>query len=228
MKISDVERKIVNDYLTRDDVSNVDYPCLEACLHLYDLNIGIISASCNKESSYAHIVIDYDGLSDENKEIVSILLKDGYIQYNSYRYEICLPVKSDDDVKVISDYLMNVAAYFKDQDILSSKYFITNMAFYNNIFLNDKRIKSICKEFGLERCYLHMDLDGDVTIDDDSFYRISDLQTFIKKIDSILTEEYNKYIELGLVDFERGIIYKNQELAQKHYNYIENRKVMRK
>lgn len=60
---------------TKEDLSMlVEPPLLEACEELYDMNINTVMSSANSkdvETGTAYIDIEFDSLSDENKEIAS-------------------------------------------------------------------------------------------------------------------------------------------------------------
>lgn len=108
-----------------------DEGCLEACELLYDLNIQTINSGANVDGnenteSNAFIGISYDTLSDENKKIVSELIKKGIIdgirepdlRNDKSMFSISVPIKSDDLVGDVSDKLMMIASYFVQQDVL--------------------------------------------------------------------------------------------------------------
>ena len=67
---------------SRDDLRKiVEEPCIAACLYLYDKNIFTINSSANKQNigNNGTIGIHYDSLSEENKEVVKQLAKDGIV-----------------------------------------------------------------------------------------------------------------------------------------------------
>lgn len=108
-----------------------DEACVKACELLYDLNIRTFSSGANVDgkensTSEAFILISYDTLSDENKNIVKKLISEGIIEKivdNSGRGEgntinISVPINSDDLVGNVSDKLMALANCFVQQDVL--------------------------------------------------------------------------------------------------------------
>ena|SRR3989344_6859877 len=60
--------------LRKENISElVELPLIKACQNLYDKNIKTLESSANfadVNRGYAHIVIDYNSLSEENKQII--------------------------------------------------------------------------------------------------------------------------------------------------------------
>jgi hypothetical protein len=99
----------------------VEEPLLEACEIFYDKNIQTESTSANKEDfsrgNNAHIVLNYDTLSDENKEIA---LKYGkvneYGQWEKWQgVQILIPIDAKTTDKEVSKRAIEIANAFKKQ-----------------------------------------------------------------------------------------------------------------
>lgn len=120
--------------ISRDYIAlYADEACLEACELLYDLNIQTYTSGANTDGLDnkcwdGFIGIIYDTLSDENKQIVELmiekkiiepvgLLRDGKTKAISLR----VPLTSRSTVGEISDKLMSLASFFKEQDVLYAR-----------------------------------------------------------------------------------------------------------
>ena len=116
----------------RDAISlYADEPCVEACQLLYDLNIKTYTSSGHvdgKENANgeAYIGINYDSLSERNKEIANDLISQGIIDSigdnsargNGLTISLSIPIKSDSLVGDVSDKLVQLASLFQPQDVL--------------------------------------------------------------------------------------------------------------
>lgn len=134
MKIKDVSKISENDGLTvlRENLQViVELPCLEACLDLYGKNIRTIESNGNlegseKSSGIATIMIDYDCLSNQNKEIVRELCEKKIIdgitadrgRYKTYIFTIDVPMSRESDVFDISEQFKKISSFFVEQDVL--------------------------------------------------------------------------------------------------------------
>ena len=118
--------------VTRDKLHTIiEIPCLEACLELYDKNIRTISSNGNLKfddntDGIAYIMVDYNSLSEENKEIAIDLSNKGIISsidefpgrdIGPY-FNIKVPMNSESEVSYISSNLLKVASLFMEQDVL--------------------------------------------------------------------------------------------------------------
>ena len=69
---------------TRDDLKEIaEEPCLKACQQLFDKNIETMDSGCNGEncSDRAYIVINYDTLDENNKQIANRLVSQGKVKF---------------------------------------------------------------------------------------------------------------------------------------------------
>lgn len=108
--------------LSREDlVKLVEAPLLEACEELYDKNIKTLWSSANKENlehgGYANIQIDFDTLSDKNKEIA---LKFGKLselhgEKNKKSIELRFPLTKNTTVGEIRTMAHQVVSQFEKQ-----------------------------------------------------------------------------------------------------------------
>ncbi|MBR4106451.1 MAG: hypothetical protein IKK52_04030 [Alphaproteobacteria bacterium] len=70
--------------VTRDNLKDVvEEPCLKACQILFDKNIETMDSGCNGEncSNCAYIIINYDTLSNANRQIADKLVENGKVKF---------------------------------------------------------------------------------------------------------------------------------------------------
>lgn len=103
---------------TREEVVKyVELPLLQACLDLWDKNIRTLSTSANARDivvGIANITLDYNSLSDANKEIAQGL---GEIieWYDTLAVSINYPIASQTLLSELSQRAIESAALFKKQ-----------------------------------------------------------------------------------------------------------------
>ena len=133
MKVKDVKdifyfSKIINHKSEINKI--VEVPLIDICKYLFDINIPttMTNANAKKWNNSAYITIDYDLLSQENKEIVDKLFS--YYPNNfkfghfSTRHEhnevhITLPITEETEIKTIQKFFWNITRLFKIQDVQS-------------------------------------------------------------------------------------------------------------
>lgn len=227
MKVKDVEAKHISGFgnlFTRDKFKdNVELPCLEACLYLYDLNIRTMSTNCNKEEPNVYIMIDFGSLSDENKEIARNLANEGKLFLNEEDNEhlncgIKFSASLEDDVDEISNKLLKIVKYFQIQDVLSKKFKMTKINFLNRTLRNEEVVAPGFK--------FEIDDDGEISLcyyGDRLWFSEIELD-IMKNIVNHCYELYDEMIEKNMVDLETGDVFENEELAKKHQDYLEKNK----
>ena len=115
-------------------------------LDLFKKNIWTISndtACCINEESIgmSNIIIDYDSLSSENKELVSELVSKGIASIDSendgiilskvnQRVTIYFPTKKEDTVEELSNRIMSAIGRFEKQLFLHGRYTANDMKQY--------------------------------------------------------------------------------------------------
>lgn len=103
-----------------------DEPCVEACQKLYDLNIETFTSGGHVTDilKNAFIGIVYDTLSEENKKIVADMINLGIIDKidnnrgRGLAVNLVVPINSESLVGEVSDKLLALASFFKQQDVL--------------------------------------------------------------------------------------------------------------
>ena len=119
---------------------------LEAMLDLFKKNIMTISNDTDccingANIGMSNIMIDYDSLSSENKELVSELIAEGIAEIDSAndreipskinrRVTIYFPTKNADTVEELSNRIMDVIGKFKKQVFLYGRYTVNDMKQY--------------------------------------------------------------------------------------------------
>lgn len=104
----------------------VELPILAVCEGLWDKNIKTCLSSANKTNigNVAQIVIDYDTLSDQNKEISERIGEKGTV--HGTRVTNCiylnLPISQDIEISFIAQHFMNLISQFKKQPLLWGYY----------------------------------------------------------------------------------------------------------
>ncbi|MFA6253559.1 MAG: hypothetical protein WC687_04840 [Patescibacteria group bacterium] len=106
---------------TREELTAlVEAPLLQACASLYDKNIRTLSSSANKgdiEGGAAHIIIDFDSLSETNKEIAKGLGE--LLTYDSEQaIKIEIPISPTTSPAEIEQAAQAIADKFQEQPIL--------------------------------------------------------------------------------------------------------------
>jgi len=108
----------------RDVIKNiVEFPLVKAVEELYDKNIRTTETTANRgdiaNRKKAVIVIDFDTLSEENKEIANKICKVGANKVDEYNYaEISFPVDDSTTVQEIEDRMLTATQQFKIQPLL--------------------------------------------------------------------------------------------------------------
>ena len=209
-QIQESPRKVL---LRKDFPSYVELPCLEACLYLYDLNIHTYSSGCNKVNyDNAHIMIYYDDLSDENKEVVERLIAKGYAKKNEYDGEvfvtIAIKTNLNDDIQKVSDTLLNVVKAFTYQDVL----------------FGFKTIEEFMKE-NLEITMEFKFVNGELVPYFEGDYDEEELDDKRRNVLFDANEALEEAIDEGRVDYEDDIVWDNKELFDKHIEYFEKKMV---
>ena len=190
----------------------VDEPCLEACQKLYDLNIETYTSGGHvdgKENATgeAFIGIIYDTLSEENKHIVEQLIKEGIIEdirdnrgrNNSYTISIKVPIHSDSLVGDISDKLLEIVNYFKQQDVLYGR-------------TTYEELKSF---------YFQLQEDG-TYLDMITFSKIEESE-IAQKLAEYLKEGY-----IPMITEDGKEYFASEDLLNKHKDYIQSLNTSRK
>jgi hypothetical protein len=98
----------------------VEAPLLDACKILYNKGIETIFTSANKKdvlSGYAHIAIDYEKLSEENKKIALTLGELGKAHGSIERQAVYvkIPINENSTVGEIRKDSIRIAQEFKQQ-----------------------------------------------------------------------------------------------------------------
>ncbi len=190
---------------TRDAVVlYADEPCVEACKRLYDLNIETITSNGHIEgedndTDYAYIGINYESLSDENKEIANSLITKGIIdpvQYNRGHSGVTITIKvlirGDSLVGDISDKLLEFANLFQEQDVLYGRY-----------TLEDLKKKYFKPKEGQYEDEITLEIISEEEID----------------------ERFKYYLETGVIKLDytedNEHFFKTEDLLRKHKEYIK-------
>lgn len=120
--IEPIEEGGVNVRAREDLRSCVELPLLEACELLFDKGVPTIFSSANRKDigvGHAHIALDYEMLSPENKVIADKLGKEGIIHGSRPRKGIYLeiPVNAHSTLGEIKERGLALANEFEDQNI---------------------------------------------------------------------------------------------------------------
>ena len=209
--VSQIQESPRNILLRKDFPSYVELPCLEACLYLYDMNIHTYSSGCNKVNyDNAHIMIYYDDLSDENKEVVEGLIAKGYAKKSEYNGEtfvtIAIKTSLNDDIEKVSDTLLNVVKAFNYQDVL----------------YGFKTIEEFMKE-NLEMTREFKFVNGELVPSFQGDYEEEDLDDKKRNVLFEANEALEEAIDEGRVDYEGDVVWDNKELFDKHIEYFEKK-----
>lgn len=150
-KVKNVER-IFNYCRTinhkEDIIKYVEEPLIEICEYLYDLNIltTMSSANTKQHQNYSYIIIDFNSLSDHNKnELLNKMHKNplsvrlGVFSVIQTGQEIEIRMSINDDTKIqdIKDFYMEMFKNLKIQEIDS---FIDGDTCLKNIYSFDEMI----------------------------------------------------------------------------------------
>ena len=190
--------------------------CLEAMLCFYNNNIITISndTSCvrgEKEfEGICQIWINYDSLSEENKEVVELLIKNNNAFFLKEREEkivsIFVPCNAEETIGEVSDRLFALAKIFKkqksyfgivsDDGVISS---ISNKIYdklYNQEMLPDNSLSYLDLFYSFVDDGLIKNNDcGELYVDDEGYYSITD---FLKVIKQINPELFNMILKDNL------------------------------
>jgi len=108
----------------REDIKRiVELPLLEACELFWDKNIKTVESSANKEniqSGHGWILLDWESLSDENKQIAQSqngLVRKAHGGSETLFYDLEIPMSKDMLVKDISKSAAELANKFQKQKI---------------------------------------------------------------------------------------------------------------
>ena len=210
LQIQESPREIL---LRKEFPNYVELPCLEACLYLYDMNIHTYSSGCNKVNyDNAHIMIYYDDLSDENKEVVEKLILKGYAEKTVYNDEtfvtIAIKTNLNDDIQKVSDSLLEIVKAFTYQDVL----------------YGFKKIEDFMKE-NLEMTREFKFVNGELVPSFKGDYEEEDLDDKKRNVLFEANEALEEAIDEGRVDYEDDIVWDNKELFDKHIEYFEKKMV---
>ncbi len=143
-KISDIEpigesRNI--EIKNREDLKGlIEAPLLSACQELYDKNIRTLSSSANKQDIHygsGHIVIDFDTLSDANKEIAATT---GEVTFadNMNCLDIKIPLTTESTFDSVQAFTEKIAHKFEKQDYSVATYTIQDLRKIHGIDENDE------------------------------------------------------------------------------------------
>lgn len=104
--------------IRRDQIKDfVEQPLLGACKDMWDKNVRTLSTSANKkdiEAGEAYIIIDFDNLSEKNKEAAQQLAEP--IDYDGMKaVKIPIPVSETTTTDEISQKAYEIADTFKKQ-----------------------------------------------------------------------------------------------------------------
>ncbi len=98
----------------------VESPLLLTCEDLWDKNIKTISTSANKkdiEAGNASIIIDFESLSEDNKQIARQY--GSPVDYDNIKVvEIIIPISKETTVEELSQKAFDIASAFKKQPFL--------------------------------------------------------------------------------------------------------------
>ena len=112
----------------------VDQPCLEACEYLFDCNILTTTSSANNShmGQPGWIGINYDSLSEENKEIYQMLLEKGLVgKCNEHKsglgivehsFLIEVPFDETTTSEEFSRRMMDIVRLFQPQELMYGSY----------------------------------------------------------------------------------------------------------
>ena len=226
--------------VTRDELSNiVESNCLEACLTLYDKNIRTVAANGSihyaanqgikdgiRDALFIHI--DYDSLDDTNKQIAMELYNNHLVDisdidtYGGVRKKVIISEKNSAkpgqrpiyDIDSFIKKCKNIADSFKDQDVLFGRYSPSDTLKQILLINNSSDHKAFLMENELA-----------------DFNMNPNIQKIIEYVNRIncpifINDEHSgdyKTIYLGKIyDDESNEFWANQELLDKHKNYLIN------
>lgn len=219
MKVKDVPQIAESPtFLTRNRFPKyIEIPCLEACLKLYDLNIKTFSSGCNKINyDNAHIQIDYQSLSEENKKIVEELIRNNLATkefYNNMEYvTIFTKTNLNDDVHDVSNKLLEIVKLFAYQDVLYG-------------FISLEEFKKQAAEMSMEFRYVDGEL---IPYNESSYADLDELEDAKREVLFYVEEQVQDAIDEGRVDLENGIVWENSELFNKHITYVDEMRGLKK
>ena len=136
-KISDIDAiEVEGVTLSRETLKDfIEEPCLDACRHLYDLNIETTMSSANKKDvgDYAYINIATDTLSSENNQILLEMSKrEGMENKFEVRNQhgstpkkiisIRTPINENTTVEEVKRDFMEMISVLKMQDVLYERF----------------------------------------------------------------------------------------------------------
>lgn len=136
LKIGEVEK--IEDYEELGEYSAdyfelfVEKPCLAACRIFEQKNIVTISSTANKERDYVQIILRYNSLSEQNKKIADQMMIEhptnfyfakAYRNFDTEtdRFAMTFKCSNDDLIETWSNFLVELANRFEDQDVIYGK-----------------------------------------------------------------------------------------------------------
>jgi hypothetical protein len=129
------------DIKNREDLENIiEYPLLSACQELYDKNIQTLSSSANQKDvaiGHVYISINFDTLSDKNKEIGRSL---GEVHFSDEMniLKIEIPINEESSVEDIKNEAENIAHKFEKQQYSVVTYTIQDLRGFYGIDRDDE------------------------------------------------------------------------------------------
>lgn len=155
----------------------VEEPLVKACQIFYDKNIMTIYTTANKNNARvggsAAISIEYDSLSDENKEIAEA---NGrlYDNYGRKEVQFTFPITSETLVSEVERASVKLANLFKDQEMtwgIKLNFDDMKKAFCYDGNDPDEMVGRINKEFG--RNYYHDKGSGMIYLSEEQFHKMN-------------------------------------------------------
>lgn len=105
-------------FKTRDEIAKyVEVPLVRACEYLWDINIRTLQSSANLKDleNGAYILIDYNSLSLENKEIAKLTSAKIEDYYGHPSLNFTIPITKDTTIEEISNKALDFVKMFKKQ-----------------------------------------------------------------------------------------------------------------
>ncbi len=118
----------------------VEAPLLSACQEFYDKNIDTLSSSANKKDvpyGSGHIEINFDSLSDKNKEIGKTLGNVGFFD-DINKLNIKIPITTESTFQEVQDKSLEIAHKFFKQRYSVNVWTLEQMRQLNGIEPDDE------------------------------------------------------------------------------------------